>query len=229
MKNISLILQREPTECALACLAMILNMYESTVDINTLHQNFTVSLRGTSLADLIKMAHACKLSTKVYYLTISELTALPHPSVVYWNNNHYVVFAGMTQKRIKIFDPALGYQEYTLEEFANHFNGLVLTLTPANDYTPIAALPCNHLLKRLLHAIPTKNYIKQFTIIIALNKSDAMINIKQFTRCFINYIVTIKFLPKIIATRHLFFNCTHTLAMIKSLLKKIFQPRGMRR
>lgn len=159
MNNISLILQREPTECALACLAMILNHFKSKLDINSLRQRFAVSLRGTSLAEVVKMAHACKLSTRVYYLNLTELAALSHPCILYWNNNHYVVFAGMTKKYIKIYDPALGYQEYTDADFAKHFTGLVLTLAPASDYMPITVSSDHRFLKQLLPLFSVKSLL----------------------------------------------------------------------
>src|SRR5438270_169214 len=51
-----LVLQTEAAECGLACLAMIAGRYGHRVDLPALRQRHSLSLRGTTLHDLVRMA-----------------------------------------------------------------------------------------------------------------------------------------------------------------------------
>ena len=51
-----LVVQTEAAECGLACLAMIAGRYGYRVDLPALRQRYDVSLRGTTLHDVVRVA-----------------------------------------------------------------------------------------------------------------------------------------------------------------------------
>ena len=59
-----LILQTEAAECGLACLAMIAGRYGHRTDLQALRQRSSVSLRGTTLHDIVRLASNLKLATR---------------------------------------------------------------------------------------------------------------------------------------------------------------------
>ena len=57
-KRLPVTLQSEAAECGLACLSMISSFLGYNIDLRTLRQRFSTSLKGTSLNDLIRIARA---------------------------------------------------------------------------------------------------------------------------------------------------------------------------
>jgi len=67
------ILQSEAAECGLACLAMIANAHGHDLTLATLRQRFSVSLKGSTLPNLITVASALGLSPRALRLDPEEL------------------------------------------------------------------------------------------------------------------------------------------------------------
>ena len=55
-QRVPLVLQTEAAECALACLAMVAAAHGHRTDLPTLRQKFSLSLKGATMADLVRMA-----------------------------------------------------------------------------------------------------------------------------------------------------------------------------
>jgi ATP-binding cassette subfamily B protein RaxB len=55
-RRVPMVLQTEAAECGLACLAMVAAAHGLRTDLPTLRQRFPVSLKGTTLADIMHMA-----------------------------------------------------------------------------------------------------------------------------------------------------------------------------
>src|SRR6516165_11732414 len=74
-----LILQTETAECGLACLAMIAGRYGHRVDLPALRQRFNLSLRGTTLHDLVRIASDMRLATRALRAELPHLRQLRLP------------------------------------------------------------------------------------------------------------------------------------------------------
>lgn len=132
---ISLILQQEAVECGLACLTMILKNHGSTISLDSIRRKFDVSLRGTSIAELVRIANSLKLDATVYLLKPNQLTSLDVPAVLYWNGNHYVVLDKIDNKKgYHILDPATGSSWISSTEFYQHYSGYAITFKLKTDY-----------------------------------------------------------------------------------------------
>jgi ATP-binding cassette subfamily B protein RaxB len=55
-KTLPMVFQTEAAECGLACLAMVAAYHGLRIDLPTLRQRFSMSLRGATLAHLIRLA-----------------------------------------------------------------------------------------------------------------------------------------------------------------------------
>jgi ATP-binding cassette subfamily B protein RaxB len=57
-------LQTESSECGLACLAMLASHYGYHTDLADLRRQFSISLKGATLAQLMRHAASMQLSTR---------------------------------------------------------------------------------------------------------------------------------------------------------------------
>ena len=65
MRRTPVILQSEAAECGLACLAMVSGAHGHRMDLPAIRRYHSVSLKGTTLRDLIRVAHDLHLDKHV--------------------------------------------------------------------------------------------------------------------------------------------------------------------
>lgn len=128
------ILQSEASECGLACLAMVADAHGMSVGLGELRRRFPLSLKGARLADLIRIAQRLGFHTRAMRLELDDLAALPMPSILHWDLNHFVVLVRMEKGRAIIHDPAFGERRLSREELSTHFTGIALELVPGADF-----------------------------------------------------------------------------------------------
>lgn len=128
------VLQVEGSECALACLAMILDFYGRREGLAALRQSFSVSSSGTSLQELIAMAEAVDLSSRAVRCEIEDLGRLKLPCILHWNMDHYVVLKRVFRDKLHIVDPGSGERVVRLKEASDCFTGVALELTPTPSF-----------------------------------------------------------------------------------------------
>lgn len=151
-KRIPIILQTETTECGVACLAMCASHYGHEIDLASLRQRFSASLRGSTLQDLIHIAGFLSLSARPVKLELAQLSKLRCPAILHWDMNHFVVLTQVHADRITIHDPARGRRVLPLQEVSSHFTGVALELVPDKDFKPQReqrTLSLRHLIGRL--------------------------------------------------------------------------------
>lgn len=133
------ILQTEMTECGLACLAMVSRFHGHDVDLNSLRDSYLLSMRGTSLKQIIKIAGELTLSPRALKVDLDQLHKLSLPAVLHWDLNHFVVLTRVDKTRVEIIDPGVGRRRLTFSQVSDHFTGIALELTPAADFTPVTS------------------------------------------------------------------------------------------
>jgi ATP-binding cassette, subfamily B, bacterial CvaB/MchF/RaxB len=105
-------------------------------DLPTLRQRFSLSLKGVTMADLVRMAGDLKLSPRALRLEPEQLSQLALPCVLHWDLNHFVVLTAVRGSVATLHDPARGARRMKLAELSRHFTGIALELTPAADFAP---------------------------------------------------------------------------------------------
>ncbi|MCG8535287.1 MAG: cysteine peptidase family C39 domain-containing protein, partial [Pseudomonadales bacterium] len=132
--NTPIILQSEAAECGLACLAMVAGYHGHHMDLRSLRARFSVSLKGVTVAQLIKVAGELGLNTRPLRLEPEHLSGLKLPVILHWDLNHFVVLVAASRKGMTIHDPGKGVRHYSLEEFSKHFTGVALELSPSQHF-----------------------------------------------------------------------------------------------
>jgi ATP-binding cassette subfamily B protein RaxB len=129
-RRVPLVLQTEAAECGLACLAMVAAAHGHEVDLPSLRTRFALSLKGATMADLVRMAGALQLAPRALRAELEHLAELPTPCILHWDLNHFVVLVEMQGGVALVHDPARGLRRLKLDEVSRHFTGVVLELSP---------------------------------------------------------------------------------------------------
>ena len=128
------ILQSESHECGLACLVMIASAYGSHLDLPTLRRRFSISVKGSSLPQILHYAQLLDFSSRPVRLELDELKQLRLPCILHWNLNHFVVLEKVGAQKVTILDPAAGRRTLTMDEVSRCFTGVALELTPNSRF-----------------------------------------------------------------------------------------------
>ena len=131
-----MILQTEAAECGLACLAMVASFHGYRTDLPNLRAQHSISLKGTTLANLVALAARLDLSSRPLRLDLGSLSRLQLPAILHWDLNHFVVLTEVRRQAVTIIDPARGEQRLTFEEVSSHFTGVALELSPSEQFKP---------------------------------------------------------------------------------------------
>jgi ATP-binding cassette subfamily B protein RaxB len=132
--RVRLVRQTEVTECGLAAVAMVANFHGLDIDLGTLRREFAPSLRGAALKSLIAIADRLGLSSRAVKLPLDQVANLKTPAILHWDMNHFVVLEQTKGGKALVHDPAGHSKWFTFQELSNHFTGVALELTPADDF-----------------------------------------------------------------------------------------------
>ncbi|KAF1858267.1 hypothetical protein Lal_00014768 [Lupinus albus] len=135
-KHLPIILQTEAAECGLACIAMVASYWGHRIDLSSIRQRFSVSLKGATLKGLMAMAQGMNLQPRPLKLDMGSLPELKLPAILHWDMNHFVVLKSVTDTHGFIHDPGVGERRLPLEKVAKHFTGVALELTPTSEFSP---------------------------------------------------------------------------------------------
>lgn len=133
-RQLPVLLQTEAAECGLACVAMIASFWGHEIDIANMRRRFSVSLKGSTLKDLMQMAQAMGLQTRPLKLDLEHLDQLKLPCVLHWDMNHFVVLKSVSSTQLLIHDPSVGARSLGRSEFSTHFTGVALEVTPGGGF-----------------------------------------------------------------------------------------------
>ena len=131
-----MLLQTEAAECGLACLAMVATANGHVTDLATMRQRFSLSLKGATMADLVRMAGELQFNPRAVRAELEHLPHLKTPCVLHWDLNHFVVLVGVRRGVATIHDPARGVRRLPLAEVSKHFTGVALEIAPAPGFRP---------------------------------------------------------------------------------------------
>ncbi|AAW76797.1 putative ABC transporter protein RaxB [Xanthomonas oryzae pv. oryzae KACC 10331] len=140
-RALPMILQGQVGECGLAAMAMIAHYHGCQIGLAELRRRFLLSRQGTNLANLVAIAQALGLQARALRLEMDGVPDLQLPCIVHWDLNHFVVLKRAGARRLQIHDPASGPRVLTPGEFARHFSGIALELSPTADFRAQAAAP----------------------------------------------------------------------------------------
>ena len=128
------VLQMEATECAAACLGMILAFHRRWVPLEGLRIRCGVSRDGANAASILRTAREYGLLAKGFRCATDNLCEIPFPMILFWGYNHFVVLEGVRGKRFYLNDPHDGPARITREEFEAKYTGVCLGFERGPDF-----------------------------------------------------------------------------------------------
>ncbi len=129
--------QSEAAECGLACMAMVANYHGHQLDLTTLRNRYSVSLKGANLQQLMQLANQLGLTPRALKLDLDDLKNLRTPCILHWEMNHFVVLKKVHRGAITILDPAQGERRLPFKEVDKAFTGIALELTPTTEFKTV--------------------------------------------------------------------------------------------
>lgn len=135
--KVPVIMQMEELECGAASLSMILAYYGRYVPLSVLRKECGVSRDGVNAKSILQVARIHNLEAKGYKLTVDVLKEnATYPSILYWENCHFVVLVGIKNDKYYINDPAKGLVCIKEAEFKASYSGFCLMFNPNEDFEP---------------------------------------------------------------------------------------------
>lgn len=128
--HIPVVLQADTAECGIACLAMVAAHFGHNETLREYRSKFRVSQRGTTLANLRSYAERLGFQSRAVRLDLEELSLLRRPAILHWEFDHFVVLAGVSKRKVRIIDPAVGERRLSHDEVDGKFTGVALELLP---------------------------------------------------------------------------------------------------
>ncbi|MEJ2766887.1 peptidase domain-containing ABC transporter [Photobacterium sp. MCCC 1A19761] len=136
-RKIPLFYQSEAAECGLACIGMIAEYWGHKLNLTRLRSEMAVSLNGSTLNDLMRMARKLDLNSRPLRVDMDDLKQTATPCILHWDLNHFVVLVKTSPKYFYIHDPSVGRRRLTAAEFSKHFTGVVLEITPLDSMNSV--------------------------------------------------------------------------------------------
>ena len=131
-------------DCGPTCLRMVARHYGRHYNADTIRQKAGFSKQGVSLLGISETAEKLGFRTRGVQITYDKLLTIAHPSILHWNQNHFVVLVSMNKRKVRIADPARGMIHYNTKEFQTYWlsnkkhgdeqAGTVLLLEPAASF-----------------------------------------------------------------------------------------------
>ena len=142
MNNFKVERQHDCMQCGIACLQMICNYYGKEYSLDSLSKICFATTEGVSMLGISETATSLGFHVVNVKCTVKTLTEVSLPSILHWNQNHFVVlYRVKNEKKFYIADPGKGLVTYSLEEFKKHWistnsNGLDKGIAMFLETTP---------------------------------------------------------------------------------------------
>lgn len=138
MNKLKIQMQHDESDCAAACLRMILGFFGKEVSIRKLRLTAMTDTRGTSGLGIALCAQKNGLTCKAFTAPDkSMIFDIPLPAIFHIRNKsieHYVVLSKVTNDSVTVYDPAEGVKKMKLEEFYACWTGIFFLCKPEEDF-----------------------------------------------------------------------------------------------
>ena len=124
-RKIKFVRQVDSTECGTACLAMISRCFGANYTLDYLNELCQKSIQGVDFSSLSYAAKQIGLTTQAIRISVDDFSEETLPSILHWNNNHFVVLYRVQQigrsTYFFIADPAFKKYKISKKEFQSYF------------------------------------------------------------------------------------------------------------
>lgn len=130
-------------DCGPTCLRMVAKHYGKNFSLQRLRDISGINKEGVSLLGISEAAEKIGFRTMGTRLTVDQLSELELPTILHWNQNHFVVLYRIKSNKYYISDPAKGQIVYTQAEFLQRWlstnndgnsQGIAMILSPSPTF-----------------------------------------------------------------------------------------------
>lgn len=146
--------QMNPVDCGPACLAMVLDHYGLRLPLAAVREACASGRDGLTAGELLRTARRFGLEGKGFRGDAKQITTLPLPQILYWDEGHFVVLERVRKGRYETVDPSRGRQSFAAPEFSQHYSGITLCLGPNAGFQPGQVAPHGDLVRKILRSVP---------------------------------------------------------------------------
>lgn len=137
--KLKLQLQHDETDCASACIKMILNYFGKKSYIRDLRISAGTNTKGTTGYGVIQSAKANGLNCKGFSAPDKTIiNTIPCPAIFHITQEfgkHYVVAKKITKSSIILYDPAEGIKKLSLSDFFSIWTGVFFLCKPEENFS----------------------------------------------------------------------------------------------
>lgn len=155
--------QTELAECGHACIAMIANYFGHEVDLTYVRTSYPPSVRGSRLSRIIEIAEKLGLQSRAIRVELDQVRSLSGPTILHWDESHFVVLKEVSGKKFVIHDPSHGIRQIGEEELSRHFTGVALEVRPGPAFSvsraKIDRISLRSLFSDVTGLVPALSYI----------------------------------------------------------------------
>lgn len=109
-------------QCGIACLQMVCKYFGREYSLDSLSKLCFATTEGVSMLGINEAANTLGLHTISARVTTTMLGKAPLPSILHWDQNHFVVLYKVKKgKKFYVADPRKGLVTYGLDEFKQHW------------------------------------------------------------------------------------------------------------
>lgn len=157
MSQFPLYFQHDAMQCGIACLQMVCKYYGKEYTLVQLSDICFATNEGVSLLGISQAAEKLGLHTVCGRATTEQLEQVELPSIIFWNQNHFVVLYKIKKRRKEnlyyVADPGKGKVIYTEKEFKEGWlntqskgeeKGVVMFLNPTPIFSKLNLIEQKH-------------------------------------------------------------------------------------
>lgn len=172
MSQFPLYFQHDAMQCGIACLQMVCKYYGKEYTLVQLSDICFATNEGVSLLGISQAAEKLGLHTICGRATTEQLEQVELPSIIFWNQNHFVVLYKIKKRRKEnlyyVADPSKGKVIYTEKEFKEGWintqskgeeKGVAMFLNPTPIFSKLNLMEQKHKKRSFSFLF---SYIKQY-------------------------------------------------------------------
>ena len=124
--NKGVVLQATSNECGPCALKMIFEYYNISLSLKDIEKGTDLTQNGSSMFTLKKFAELKGLKVDGWQYTLEDFMHSSFPSILYVNNNHFIVADSMRQDTVYIRNPAIGRMKIEKNKLCKIWEGETL-------------------------------------------------------------------------------------------------------
>ncbi len=131
--------QHDISDCGAACLASVSAYYGLNMPVSRIRQFAGTDKHGSNITGMLDASEKLGFLSKGVRLKKEYLNTVPLPAIAHlvlkdsWH--HFVVIYRCGKNSVHIMDPASGcLEKWNLEKFNNQWTGIILLITPAENF-----------------------------------------------------------------------------------------------